>query len=222
MELRSRIVVGILVFIIIASVLASFFIFYNYKQKKLELEAKLSQAVESTKFLTREKKIITREIKELKESKKSLEKEVDELRKETKVPKSELKEKIPSDIPLHPYFEWTNPEKSKIFSGDKYTQLWPGDLTETEWAQDEGRVIFSNKVKNVSSDDVLNFYTKKLTENGWKEEFSPAPGGGSSWSMQYTKGKRVIRISFADNAFYTASPPITDSFAGYRVRILYR
>lgn len=222
MELKPRIIIGIMISIIIALVLIGSIFFYNYKQEKLELEEKLSQAIESEKIINKEKKLISREFKQLKESKETLEKEIEGLRKETKIPKSELKEKVPSDIPLYPYFDWTNPEKSKIFSSDKYSQLWPGDVIENEWADDNARIIFSNKLQNVSSDDVLNFYTKKLTENGWKEEFSPAPGGGTSWSMQYKKGNRVLRISFADNVFYTANPPIKDSFAGYRIRVLYR
>lgn len=114
---------------------------------------------------------------------------------------------IPSDIPLYPGTEWSAPMEAGIWAGE----TWFNDYYVN------GKIVFSAR-RNVSDNDVWNYYNTELTEKGWKLISAQPNIGDNYFKVEYAKDNRKVLIWFYGGENHADSPLVS---TGFRIEIIY-
>ncbi len=93
-------------------------------------------------------------------------------------------DKVPADIWLDPQFKWTTSMEAALFMGD----------TGIPSGYENGQVVLTNRMKEVSVDQVWAYYKDNMSAAGWNLQ-SEAPGAGTTrFEATYYKDGRFVTI----------------------------
>ncbi len=120
-----------------------------------------------------------------------------------------LAPKVPSDIPLYPGIEWSEPLDSKIFANE----FWM--IPEFSVG---AKLVVSKRYPDLSGNQVWNFYYNQMTTMGWTLQ-SPAPGVFEFFNVVFTKDTHKVNISFYGGSNHNDTPVAQQ---GYRIEMLYK
>lgn len=121
-----------------------------------------------------------------------------------------LGSKVPSDIPLYPGIEWSDPMDSEVFANE----FWMAPEFSVG-----AKLVVSRRYPDLSGSGVWNFYKDKMTGLGWTLE-SPAPDVSAQFfNVVFAKEKHKARISFYGGPNHDQTPVLQQ---GYRIEILYK
>lgn len=126
---------------------------------------------------------------------------------ESKTHKVIFADKVPADIPLYIGFRWSTPMEASLFTTEPGT---PVDY-------DAGQVVISNRLKDVTANNIWQFYNSELiTKNGWVLKSGAPTAEGQSFKAEFTKDSRFVTV----NCFNSANRDGT--LIGYKIEIWYK
>lgn len=120
-------------------------------------------------------------------------------------------EKVPADIPLYAGFQWTSPSKAGIWNGEPWMPA--------EYVAD-GKLVLSSRRKDVTGDQIWNFYQNELTVKGWTVASGTPASGSNNYSVKFTKNNRQLELLFFDGAVPGGTNQAESG--GYRIQIIYK
>ncbi|MDA8233752.1 MAG: hypothetical protein M0Z31_02905 [Clostridia bacterium] len=120
-----------------------------------------------------------------------------------------LADNVPADIPLYSGFQWIPPQEASIFIGDSTTPA----------GYEAGQMILSNRRKDISIDQIWNFYNQQLSAKGWKIKTGvPAPGS-PFFTAEFEKNNRRLTLKGYNTVKSDGTGETLNS--GYRIEIWY-
>lgn len=118
-------------------------------------------------------------------------------------------QQVPADIPLYPGYEWSLPQTADIWAGETWMPM----------GYEGGKLIISNRRKDVTGQDVWAFYKQGLTAQGWLAPANDPDAASNFFSAEFIKDKRKLTVFFYGGENHTAGPVVS---SGYRLEMLYK
>lgn len=117
--------------------------------------------------------------------------------------------KVPADIPLYPGFQWSVPQDAALWAGEPWL---PAAFNSTG-----SKLVLSSRKKDVTSPQILDWYSLNLASNRWEKVSAPA-GAVQNFTLEYKKGSRLLNVI----VYAGASHDPASAYTGYRIELLYK
>lgn len=120
-----------------------------------------------------------------------------------------ITEQKPADIALYPGFEWSAPQPADVWANENWMPA----------GYQGGKLLISNRRKEVTGPGVWTYYKQNMTANGWTLPATEPNAASNFYTVQFTKGQNKVTIFFYGGENHTATPVAS---SGYRLEILYK